>query len=208
MKIGLVPISAKPYHAGHHALVSAASAQNDKVLLFVSTSDRKRKGEFPILGSDMADIWVRYLEPIMPGNVEIVYGGSPVQKVYGTLENACMGGTKNVYTVYSDPEDTAANYPPANREKYFPGLCDIGTVKFAAEEDPGMFTRGVGTPNVSGTKIRAALAAGDISTFSAGMPAGVDAEAIFADLGGQPRLSVGSTNEDLLRSYVGAIIRG
>ena len=36
MKIGLVPVSAKPYHAGHHALVELAASQNDKVLLFVS----------------------------------------------------------------------------------------------------------------------------------------------------------------------------
>ncbi len=53
MRIGLVPVSAKPYHIGHHALVTRAAEENDQVLLFVSTSDRKRKGEVPILGADM-----------------------------------------------------------------------------------------------------------------------------------------------------------
>ena len=47
MRIGLVPMAAKPYHAGHHALVTAAAKENDKVLLYISLSDRKRKGELP-----------------------------------------------------------------------------------------------------------------------------------------------------------------
>ena len=45
MKIGLVPMAAKPYHAGHHELVKMAALQNDKVFVYVSTSDRKRKGQ-------------------------------------------------------------------------------------------------------------------------------------------------------------------
>ena len=80
MRIGLVPISAKPYHTGHHALVEIASKDNDAVLLFVSTSDRIRDGEFPIYGDDMKKVWLEELEAIMPGNVEIEYGGSPVRK--------------------------------------------------------------------------------------------------------------------------------
>ena len=51
--IGLVPMSAKPYHTGHDGLVRIAASENDEVLLFVSISDRKRPGEMPLLGSDM-----------------------------------------------------------------------------------------------------------------------------------------------------------
>ena len=53
MKIGLVPMSAKPYHAGHHMLVELAALSevtdevvdlqmpvNDKVIVFVSFSSR------------------------------------------------------------------------------------------------------------------------------------------------------------------------
>ena len=57
MNIGLLPISAKPYHAGHHALVEMAAGANDEVLLYVSISDRKRKGELPISGADMKKVW-------------------------------------------------------------------------------------------------------------------------------------------------------
>jgi len=200
MKIGLVPISAKPYHAGHHALVTKATASNDKVLLFVSTSDRKRKGEFPIYGADMVEVWRRYLEPIMPANVEIIYGGAPVAKVYEALTDACDMGAKDTYTVYSDPGDTASNYPIKNRMKYFPEVCQAGLVKFAAEENPEMFTRGVGTPDISGTKVREFLRAHDLDSFAAALPAGVDATGIF-------NILTNTVSEHLLRAFIGHTIK-
>ena len=198
MRVGLVPISAKPYHAGHHALVTRAAGDNDLVMLFVSTSDRKRRGELPVLGSDMLRIWKEYLEPIMPGNVEIYYGGAPVQKVYGTLQAAEQLLEDDTYVIYSDPGDTAQNYPVCNRLKYFPELYKAGKVVCAAEEDPSAFTRGVGTPDVSGTAMRNAIATDNFKIFSAGMPPGVDARAIFNILQSTNQ----SANESLLRAYV------
>ena len=104
MKIGLVPVSAKPYHAGHHALVTMAANENDKVILFVSTSDRRRKGQFEILGADMIKVWQEELEAIMPQNIEIEYGGSPVRKVWLTLGTASEDpDNQDTYVVYSDP---------------------------------------------------------------------------------------------------------
>ena len=199
-RIGLIPVAAKPYHAGHHALVTTAAAENDEVWLFVSTSDRKRKGEMPLLGADMLKVWKEHLEPIMPPNVNVEYGGSPVQKVYVTLQDAEGLVSGDVWTVYSDPEDTALNYPEKNRVKYFPHLYEAGQVVFAAEEDPGRFTRGEGTPDVSGTKMRAALASGDVEAFRRGMPAGVDADVVF-DI-----LSPKAMGEALLRAYVRSLL--
>jgi len=199
-RVGLVPIAAKPYHAGHHALVTMAAGENDVVFLFVSTSDRKRKGEMPILGADMLRVWREHLEPILPPNVTVEYGGSPVQKVYVTLGDAEGLLSDDVWTVYSDPEDTAANFPERNREKYFPRLHAAGQVVFAAEEDPGRFTRGEGTPDVSGTKMRAAIASGDVEAFRRGMPRGVDADAVLDIL--RPK----SMGEALLRAYVRSLL--
>lgn len=104
--IGLVPMAAKPYHAGHDGLVRIASEENDEVLLFVSTSDRTRKGEMPIYGADMKRIWDDYIEPTLPDNVEVVYGGVPVQQVYAEIEAAESTGDPTVtYKIYSDDED-------------------------------------------------------------------------------------------------------
>jgi hypothetical protein len=179
-RVGLIPVSGKPYHAGHHYLTQQASIDNDEVILFVSTSDRKRKGEMTILGADMEKVWKQELEKIMPPNVRIEYGGSPVRKVYDLIGKACeREGVEETYVVYSDPTDTAQNYPEKNRDKYMQPLCGLGQVIFAAEEDPRRFERGDGSPDVSGTKMRAAMAAGDFDTFAAGMPAGVNVENIW-----------------------------
>lgn len=178
--IGLIPVSGKPYHAGHHYLVEKAAAENDEVVLFISTSDRVRKGEFPIYGADMKRVWQEELEAIMPSNVRVEYGGSPVRKVYDTIGEACqIDGVEETYVVYSDPEDTAQNYPAENRDKYMQPLCDQGQVIFAAEENPEAFTRGSGSPDISGTKLRATLAENKFEEFAAAMPEGVDAQNIW-----------------------------
>ena len=200
MKIGLVPVSANPYHAGHHSLVEKAAAENDRVLLFVSTSNRHRKNEFPIDGADMSRIWREELEGIMPGNVEIQYGGSPVRKVWEALGQANDSESPDTYVVYSDPTDTAQNYPEKNLTKYCGDLRASGQCLLAAEEDPGGFTRGEGTPNISGTKVRQMLQNKDFEGFSAAMPAGVNGQNVF-DI-----LTKKSQNERLLRSYVRTIL--
>ena len=179
MKIGLIPISAKPYHSGHHKLVEIASSENDMVFLFVSTSDRNRKGEFEITGKKMLEIWKSEIEPIIPCNVSIEYGGSPVRKVYEAVGNACENNSKDVYTVYSDPVDTEKNYSLKNRTKYMQPLYDLGQVVFAAEKDAAAFTRGDGTPDTSGTLVREYLSAGDLEKFSACMPKEINCEKIF-----------------------------
>jgi hypothetical protein len=58
-------------------------------------------------------------------------------------------------------------------------LCDKGQVIFAAEENPQAFTRGSGSPNVSGTKLRAALDENKFEEFAAAMPPGVNAQNIW-----------------------------
>ena len=179
-RIGLVPVSGKPYHAGHHYLVERAASENDEVILFVSTSNRVRKGEFPIYGEDMQRVWKEELEGIMPGNVRVEYGGSPVGKVYDTIGNACkIDGVEETYVVYSDPSDTAQNYSQAGRDKYMQPLCDQGQVIFAAEENAAAFTRGEGSPNVSGTKMRAALEDNKFEDFAGSMPPGTNPQNIW-----------------------------
>ena len=201
MNIGLVPMAAKPYHAGHHWLVEKAARENDHVILFVSVSDRKRKGEKPILGQDMVRVWQEELEPIMPGNVEIRYGGSPVQNVYKEIQEAGEIESEDTYFVYSDATDTAINYPEKNRIRWMEPLYGLGQVRFPGEEDPAGFTRGEGSPNISGTAMRQAIQGCDMEAFSAGLPDGVDAENVY-------NILCGKVNERYLRTYVRAIIAG
>jgi hypothetical protein len=179
MKIGLIPISAKPYHAGHHKLVEISSIENDMTFLFVSTSDRNRKNEFPISGKKMQNIWKSEIEFILPCSVSVEYGGSPVRKVYEAIEKACDLKSKDIYTVYSDPEDTIKNYSLSNRSKYMNPLYDKNQVLFAAEKNPDLFTRGKGTPDVSGKIVREYLRLNDLNGFSKCMPEKINSKNIF-----------------------------
>ena len=199
MNIGLVPMAAKPYHTGHHWLVEKAARENDKVIVFVSTSDRKRKGEFPILGRDMERVWREELEPIMPSNVEIHYGGAPVRKVYEEIGSAAERDSLDTYLVYSDAIDTMRNYPEAQRIKYMDPLYTSGQVRFPGQENPEEFTRGEGSPDVSGTAMRDALQDYNLDLFSMGLPAGVNAENVYNILRNK-------VDESMLREYVKAIL--
>ena len=97
MNIGLVPMSAKPYHLGHHMLVEFAALgalgeelvdeapDNDLVIVFISYSSRGTKsggkahggreiaisGETPVFGQDMRHVWEEILIPNLelPSNV-------------------------------------------------------------------------------------------------------------------------------------------
>ena len=158
--IGLVPMSAKPFHEGHMFLIRKAVDQCKEVIVFVSISDRKRKGEITIFGEDMKHIWENILERSIKEyypNVFFEYGGSPVGKVYKKLEEANAVRSGDVYSVYSDSEDTMKNYSHAARTKYFNDLYTSGEVVFPAEQSPEAFERGEGSPNVSGKLMRSYL---------------------------------------------------
>ena len=162
-KIALVPISGKPVHAGHWGLIEIASDECDEVRLFISTSDRVRKGEIPIYGSDTKRIWDDYLEPALPSNVEVTYGGSPVQNVFAALEDAESDRDRtSTFVIYSDVEDILKftdNFLKRSAE----GLFERGQIVL----------RGVDrneTVNVSGTKMRTYLANEDVRNFKKFLP--------------------------------------
>ena len=166
--IGLVPMSAKPFHEGHMSLIRKASDECNRVIVYVSTSDRKKKGEFPIFGEDMKYIWENILEDSIEDkypNVIFVYGGSPVGKVYEKLKEANDIQTENVYRVYSDVNDTAKRFPAKYKQLHFGDLYNRGKVIFPAEESPKSFTRGEGSANISGTIMRAYLSNGQEDKF-------------------------------------------
>ena len=209
MKIGLIAGSYKPFHAGHMGLIEIASKENDEVHLFVSTSDRKRPGEIAILGSDMTNIWKVYLEPIMPDNVVIKYGGSPVANVYVELGEANEQGSKNTFAIYADPTDLSQNFSNISLNKYAGNLLSNKQIKLR----PIQRTQ---TKDVSGTKMREYLATGDAASFISNLPDGVDGSAIW-DILSSAKLSVVTPKqkvskkiaqkESLLHSYITLLIK-
>lgn len=140
---GLIPVSAKPYHIGHDTLVRIASEENDKVVLFVSLVTRGI-----INGMTMESIWKKLIEPTIPSNVGIVYGGSPIGNVWKFLES--YENSKNLkFRIYSDVEDIEKNFSFASSkwQKYVPTLMSQSLIE----------TRSISrnlTSNISGHRMR------------------------------------------------------
>ena len=150
--IGLVPVSAKPFHEGHMSLIRKASDECKKVIVYVSTSDRKRKGEITIFGEDMLTIWENILSKYLPSNVSCVYGGSPVGNVYKKLEEAALINDDTTYAIYTGEED-AGRYS----SKYYTEIIDRVFLRTLA--------RGEDTMPISGTTMRSYLSNGSEYKF-------------------------------------------
>ena len=143
--IGLVPMSAKPFHEGHMSLIRKASDECKGVIVYVSTSDRKRKGEITIFGEDMKYIWENILEKYLPQNVRCEYGGSPVRKVYEKLEEGMLPeNIEMTYAIYTGEEDK-----DRYSSKYYIDMIERVSIR--------SMIRGEDTMQISGTLMRSYL---------------------------------------------------
>jgi hypothetical protein len=187
-------------------LIEIASRENDRVMVFVSDTTRDS-----ISGDGMMRVWKELIEPILPSNVGVTYGGSPVGHAYEIIGDADKAGSQDTFTVYSDPDD--ANRM-ATLPKYAPNLTANGQVKFRSVERTS-------TDNVSGTQMRQWFDAGDQEQFFKHLPKGVDNLRYWRYLQAtKPAKPVPKgakrpkakeppvQGEVLLRSYVREIIRG
>lgn len=170
--VGLVPMSAKPFHEGHMSLIRKASDECKEVIVLVSTSDRKRKGEITIFGEDMLRIWESILVKYLPENVRCEYGGSPVRNVYVKLEEGLSEeNLSKHYAIYTGEEDKN-RYKP----NYYADMIERVHVR--------TMSRGEDTMLISGTLMRAYLsnASQDKFLFLDGLPREIsneDKEEIF-----------------------------
>ena len=159
--VGLVPMAAKPFHKGHMFLIQKALEECNEVIVYVSISDRSRKGEITIHGEDMQFIWESIITKYLPDNVTCIYGGSPVGRIYELLGNISEQGIpiEETYAIYSGKDD-AKRY----QEKYWSNIKNNVWVK--------SFERGDDSPNISGTLMRSYLsnASQDKFLFLDGLP--------------------------------------
>lgn len=214
MIIGLVPGSYKPYTIGHDAVIRLAARECDEVIVLVSTSDRARPGEVPVLGSDMLKIWKDHIEKTLPANVTVEYGGSPITKAWQRMGEASKQAelfpdNADTYKVYGDPEDLAQNFPKGSFLKYAETLYKEGR----AETRP--VSREETVP-VSGTMMRQWLEAGDEEQFKRHLPKAIDRDAVWrmlhATAANPPKVKTTAgakrrrRTETLLRTYLRLLI--
>lgn len=172
LKVGLIALSAKPLHVGHHELIMLASQECDVVHAYVSTSDRIRKGEVPVYGHDMITIWTDMIEPILPDNVKVEYGGSPVGKIWSELGEENLVPVDKSFIIYSDPHDITANFPERSLIKYAGNLYKAGLVTLRAVSRSE-------TTDISGTEMRQFLSDDNRLAFIHNLPKGLDGNAIW-----------------------------
>lgn len=156
-------------------LIRLAASECDHVYVFVSLSDRIRPGEVPISGSDMHDVWINMIEPSLPNNVTVTYGGSPVAEVYKKLADADKGTSDDAWMLYGDPTDVNTNFPEKYLMKYCPRLYESGLVTTRPVERSS-------TVDVSGTKMRQFIQNGDFAAFAKHMPKSIDAKYVWDKL--------------------------
>lgn len=197
MKIGLIPMAAKPYHAGHDGLVRLACGECNLVQLFVSITNRARPGEMIIYGDDMHTLWKKHIEQSLPGNcLPPIYtkAASPITEMLQFLEKQDQAGSDDTFVIYSDLEDIQ-KFTPSMLGRYMPTLYAAGQVQ----------TRGVDrneTANVSGTKMRKFLSSGDAASFAHFLPTALQPHSQeVIDL-----LSRKKANENLIRKYVKSMV--
>jgi len=190
IKIGLVPGSFKPYHKGHDELIRLAAGENDLVLVFNSDATR---GE--IDGRTMVNIINRFIKPTLPRNVRLMSVGIPVSALFQELEYAEEKASEDIYTIYSDSEDIR-KYGPSVLKKYAPTLFENGQIQTRGVQ------RGVETTDVSGTKMREFLAAGDVRQFSKLLPPAVqNHSAEIIDM------LKNEVRESLLKAYIHELLK-
>lgn len=162
MRIGFYPLSAKPFHKGHYAVIQQSAQENDAVILLVSLADRVRKDEYPVYGKTMARLWRDYYSAIMPANIKMFYTyESPVKKTFEFVEKA---SADDVVSVYGGGEDA---------ERYFADVPEHIRVCAIPRTD------------ISGTKMRQYLKEGRKTEFMEGLPLGLDAESVWYYLSSQ-----------------------
>jgi ATP sulfurylase len=189
--IGIVPLSGKPFHIGHHGLINIASNENDWVHVYVSTSDRDN-----VSGKAMLKIWKDQIEPILPKNVAVTYGGSPVGNAYKDFGDADQLGSQDTFVLYSDPNDAATNFPDTSLQKYAPKMFVDGRLK----KRPVKRTSIV---NISGTKMREFLASGNKRSFLKYMPKEIDGNVVWNTLvAASPIKETSSKTETLIKQLV------
>lgn len=106
MEIGIIAGSFKPFTSGHMFVLDKAVKENKEVCLFVSTTDRIRKNEYPIRWKQMEIIWEQFILPFLSPKIKVFYYPNPLAALIDHLKivNADHKN-KNKYTFYADSND-------------------------------------------------------------------------------------------------------
>ena len=162
--IAVIPMAAKPFHSGHEALLDAAVADgNELVIVYLSTSGRDE-----ISSSEMVSIWrdnylpkiqERYGDRVL---IRFMVGSSPMYELRMSVTNMVRQSPMTKVRLYGDPHDAFMRVDDiiSNEKNSIPlgGRVEVRSVDRAA------------TQGVSGTEMRSYLARGRKREFIMRLP--------------------------------------
>ena len=165
LKIALIGMSAKPFHAGHAGLIRIASQNQDVVQVYASLTPRgsETEREFVILPDKMKQVWDELILAKLPQNVEVVFSNNPISSIYEELENCIEDAEYHIYAGNDACEKSFANVQKYTNLKIDENLFIHEITRETLSE-------------ASGTECRKALFRNDYKTFAKLMPWFVDSQ--------------------------------
>jgi citrate lyase synthetase len=156
--LGLIAMSAKPFHAGHFYTIQIAAYECDEVHVYTSTTDRASDG-FTVRGDLMSKIWHSHIIPVLPSNASVCFVKNPLQSIIEALINKHAHEELHVYS----GADRAHKFDklPAAVQEFKLRVLDRELI------------------TASGTACRQALQCRDFSKFQAFMPKCLDAKLVW-----------------------------
>jgi hypothetical protein len=168
--VSVFPMAAKPAHAGHWDMIEGISKIKPKnpvtgkpakhiVKLVVSVSGRTRPGEISISGKQSLIYWMEFLRNHLPTNVELITAKDMFQQI--SREVFTARSQLNVFEVWIWSGDKDAGR-----------FAEFTNIEGVSEPSQDKAEKALGRPttNVSGTRMRQALAQDDMDFFMDHLP--------------------------------------
>lgn len=201
-KVAVIPMAAKPFHAGHDSLIRQAVADgNDSVIVFVSTGGREE-----VTTEDMIPLWRDYYIPGISSQygdkVIIRFSDAPMREALLIAKDLVGRGKKTIVRLYGGVD--AAGENDAQQR-----------VDSILSKNPEMKGRIIpvavaraATGGISGTAMRSYLSSGDSKSFMQNLPDWLGKKEKTGVWRAMSSIaSSKSKNENLIRSYVRSLIK-
>ena len=201
-KVAVIPMAAKPFHAGHDSLIrQAVSDGNDSVIVFVSTGGREE-----VTAEDMIPLWRDFYIPGISSQygdkVIIRFSDAPMREALLIAKDLVSRGKKTVVRLYGGVDSAGENDAQQR-------------VDAILAKNPEMKGRIVPiavprstTGGISGTAMRGYLSSGDSQSFIQNLPDWLGKKEKLGVWRAMTSISSSkSKNENLIRSYVRSVIK-
>lgn len=201
-KVAVIPMAAKPFHAGHDSLIrQAVSDGNDSIIVFVSTGGREE-----VTTEDMIPLWRDFYIPGISSQygdkVIIRFSEAPMREALLIAKDLVSRGKKTIVRLYGGVDSAGENDAQQRVDSILSKNPEIKDRIL-----PVAVSRSA-TGGVSGTAMRSYLSSGDSKSFMQNLPSWLGKKEKLGVWRAMSSIaSSKSKNENLIRSYVRSVIK-